>query len=337
MISLFAPQSLNVATGYGKLEAGLVQGFAACGVPLRVATPTTNRRGQWAKTRLGGTVLVTGFPTWAERLSGAKRLISFTMSESTRVSRDWVDTLNERFERVVVPCPPLVEVYRDSGVTIPIHCVPMGVDLNPPRLAHRRPYPTEFTFLTYSLGDMRKGAELAMFAFKRLFDGTAGCKMIVKARDGWNSTWLAGLDEPNITIIGGERSEAEWYALLASVQCLLFPSRGEGFGLPPREAVLTGLPVIATQWLGMYDADRWGYPIPVKEMHLAQFDTVDANDDGALWSLPDVAVLERHMQFVYSHYAHALLHARRGRQYLLEHFTWKKAARQILRLIEGEG
>lgn len=333
MITLFAPQSLNMATGYGKLEAGLVQGFAANGVHLPIKLPSETKSGKWAKVKMSDTVLITGSPVWAEYVSGAERLIASTMSESTRVSREWVDALNERFERVIVPCPGLVDIYRDSGVQIPIHCIPLGVDLNAPNLAHRRPYPTEFTFLTYSLGDMRKGAELAMFAFKRLFDGRAGCKLIIKARDGWDNTWLAGLDEPNITVIGGERPEAEWWATLKGAQCLLFPSRGEGFGLPPREAVLTGMPVIATQWLGMWDADKWGYPIPVKEMRVAQFDLIDANEEGALWAEPDAAALERHMLYVYEHYRHALLHARRGRIYLLEQFTWKKCARQIMRLI----
>lgn len=337
MITLFAPQEMNMATGYGKVEAGLMMGMDALGAPMKVAYPLLAKKGRmkYAVRKVGGTVLVVGSPEWGSRISGSKRLIAYTMSESTCVSQDWVNALNDRFEAVIVPCPPLVDVYRDSGVLIPIHYVPMGIDLNPPHLTLRPSRPTEFTFLTYSLGDMRKGAHLAMMAFKRLFDGLPGCKLIVKARDGATLTWLAGNDEPNIEVIGGERPEAEWYELLARVHCFVFPSYGEGFGLPPREAALAGLPVIATQWLGLWDVDRWGYPLPVGRMLPAQFDIFDANADGSLWAEPDIAALDKQMRFVYEHYQHALIQARRGRVYLMEHFKWRDTARELLRLIDG--
>jgi len=339
MITLFAPTEMNMATGYGKVEAGLLQGFVALGTRVTTAFPTLAKKGEakYATKKIGGTVLVAGSPEWGNRITDSDRLVSFTMSESTRVSKGWVDALNERFEAVCVPCPPLVEVYRDSGVQIPIHYVPLGVDLNPPHLTSRRPYPAEFTFLAYTLGDMRKGAHLAMLAFDRLFRDKPGVRLIIKARDGWDNMWIAGLDEPHIEVIGGETSEADWHALLARVQCLVFPSYGEGFGLPPREAVLAGLPVIATRWLGLWDVEKWGYALPVGRMLPAQFGVHDANAEGAEWAEADIEALDRQMLYVHRHYAHALLQARRGRVYLMEHFTWKKSAREILRVIGEEG
>lgn len=44
----------------------------------------------------------------------------------------------------------------------------------------------------------------------------------------------------------GRVSDAELRALYESALCLIFPSRYEGFGLPPLEAMLCGCPVVAT-------------------------------------------------------------------------------------------
>jgi len=48
-------------------------------------------------------------------------------------------------------------------------------------------------------------------------------------------------------------SPAELRSLYWDSHIFLFPSRGEGAGLPPLEAMSTGLPVLAPAWSGMAD------------------------------------------------------------------------------------
>ena len=56
--------------------------------------------------------------------------IAYSMFESTSIPRIWVKKLNQEFDMVVVPDPYLIEVYKNSGVTVPIFFVPLGVDLD---------------------------------------------------------------------------------------------------------------------------------------------------------------------------------------------------------------
>lgn len=56
----------------------------------------------------------------------------------------------------------------------------------------------------------------------------------------------AGMAIPPATIFAGRPSDAEFRGLLEGASALAFPSRTEGFGLPPLEAMLCGCPVVAS-------------------------------------------------------------------------------------------
>lgn len=54
----------------------------------------------------------------------------------------------------------------------------------------------------------------------------------------------AGLDAPPGTLFAGKVDDAALRMLYEGAHCLAFPSRTEGFGLPPVEAMLCGCPVV---------------------------------------------------------------------------------------------
>jgi glycosyltransferase involved in cell wall biosynthesis len=55
----------------------------------------------------------------------------------------------------------------------------------------------------------------------------------------------AGLAPPRDAVFAGPCDDATLRALYEGAEALLFPSRTEGFGLPPVEAMLCGCPVVA--------------------------------------------------------------------------------------------
>jgi glycosyltransferase involved in cell wall biosynthesis len=71
--------------------------------------------------------------------------------------------------------------------------------------------------------------------------------MVVAMTGGANrAVFQDTADAPAIRALG-RASDAELRALYENAACLLFPSRYEGFGLPPVEAMICGCPVIATR------------------------------------------------------------------------------------------
>ncbi|NNM43780.1 MAG: hypothetical protein HKM07_05505, partial [Chlamydiae bacterium] len=51
--------------------------------------------------------------------------IAYSMVESTKIPQAWVSILNTYFDAVAVPDEFLVDVYKNSGVSIPIYIVPL--------------------------------------------------------------------------------------------------------------------------------------------------------------------------------------------------------------------
>lgn len=77
--------------------------------------------------------------------------------------------------------------------------------------------------------------------------GALGARGLVLAVAGAKdaAVFRAGSDAPDAVRALGRVSDAELRALYEGALCLLFPSRYEGFGLPPVEAMWCGCPVIA--------------------------------------------------------------------------------------------
>ncbi|MDB5701524.1 MAG: glycosyltransferase family 1 protein [Sphingomonadales bacterium] len=84
----------------------------------------------------------------------------------------------------------------------------------------------------------------------------------------------AGLAPPPQAVFVGPIDDAALRALYENAHCLVYPSRTEGFGLPPVEAMLCGCPVVAAPagavpeicrdailYAGMDDADDWASQI----------------------------------------------------------------------------
>lgn len=331
-VNFYPAHGLDTFTGYGRMELGIAKALQAVGI-----VPLLYPERRFPMLMVNSTLELLSAPHTHDA-----RLWAFNMIETNKVDPTWVNAMNAACERVLVPCPPMVRIYQDSGVTVPVDYVPLGVDLFNAWDTQEKPAllngnETPFNFLTYSYGDERKGADIAIKAFEQAFGGSDRYRLIIKARQGYQESWLADIDNPQIELVVGRQSEADWLALQHSSHCFIFASRGEGWGMPPRELTLAGVPTIATQWLGMWDVDQWGIPLKVKSMQRCIFEDYQANAADALWAEPDVYDLVLQMQWVVEHYTNAKQIAAAGRQYLLENFTWFQVGRRLRELLEECG
>ncbi len=185
--------------------------------------------------------------------------IAFTMFETSKVPAGWVNCLNTLSDLVIVPSEFCKRTFIASGVKKHIEVVPLGIDLK--NYAEiKRPDRDIFTFLTLANMDERKNFKLALSAFYEEFKGDQSVRLIVKTRKGSPVDFIPA---KNIEIIEDDYTAEQMRDLYYSADCFIYPSRGEGFGLPPREAMATGLPVILTRWSALEDIafERLAYPL----------------------------------------------------------------------------
>lgn len=330
-INFYPAHGLDSYTGYGRMELGIAKALQHADVDVLLYPDLTH-----PMLMVNSSLQLLHAPH-----VNNTRLWAFNMIETNRVDADWVSAINMRCERLFVPCPPMIEIYEDSGITIPIDYVPLGVDLFtdriPKSITALSGEEDEFVFLTYSYGERRKGADIAVKAFEQAFQHDPQYKLLIKAREGFEESWLKGLNNPQIELVTGRMSEEAWVALQQRAHCFVFSSRGEGWGMPPRELTLAGVPTIATQWLGMWDVDQWGIPLSYSDMTLCEFVDYQANARDALWSEPDLDDLVEKMRWVTTHYKEAKEKALNGRTYLLENFSWENIGERILDLLAAHG
>lgn len=334
-VNFYPAHGLDSYTGYGRMELGIARGLQGAHINILLYPDLT-----YPMLMVNSSFQLLSVP----HVDGT-RLWAFNMIETNKVAPAWVEKINQQCERLLVPCPPMIDIYKQSGITIPVDWIPLGVDLfDVPEVEETLPDHWElprgetFNFLAYSYGGARKGGDIAIKAFLNGFEGDFRYRLIIKAREGYEKSWLArSMDHPQIDVIGGRQSEAEWRALQRRAHCFLFPSRGEGWGLPPRELTMAGVPTIATQWLGMWDVDQWGIPLRYTRMTLCEFDDYQANAKDANWTEPDPEHLTEQMHWVVNNYLAALKIAYDGRHYLLNNFGWLQIGGQIKQLLEKHG
>jgi hypothetical protein len=236
------------------------------------------------------------------------------------------------FETVIVPSEQNQELFGRYHHNVKY--VPLGID---PLEWYPTPRPTldadHFTFLT-SGGGQRKGSELVIAAFRKVFDsripdGPAPRLFIHSAKSR-----EFPLDD-RIHLITGKLTDEEEIALYALAHCFVMPSRGEGFGLRPLQAIAQGCPTIATNAHGHAAyGDLITYPLgwTLEETPSQSFHHGPA---GSWWE-PDFNQLCESMEDAYLNYETALKVAATNSTIAREVFTWDETARKYLDAIGRE-
>lgn len=200
-----------------------------------------------------------GYPTIIPRfpnIVNAGPRIAVTMFESDKLPSGWVPELNA-CKAVVVPTKSQAQIFKSNGVTVPIHVIPLGISdvfhyVERPLLKDR-PY----TFITWGDRGFRKGWNEAIQAFIGAFGDRKDVQLIIKSRADSNMPPFSNENIHSWRVDFDDQQLQEFYG---NADCMVFPSYGEGFGLPPREFAATGGLVMATEWWAD-DISDWGIPI----------------------------------------------------------------------------
>ncbi len=257
--------------------------------------------------------------------------------EESEFPAEFVRGFNTHLQGLSLMSGYVLKVMQDNGVALPMTVVGLGVD-HLDRLTSESggwDLGAGFVFLHVSSGFARKGLDVLLKAYSRAFTVEDAVTLVVKTfpnpqneAPGLIESFVQDPDFPRVVLINEDVPYRQLLHLYQQADCLVAPSRGEGFGLPMAEAMALNIPVISTAYGGQRDfctpCTAWlvDYRFEYAATHLSR--------SGSVWVEPDVRALTRRMRQVYR----ATPEVRRLRteaacELVRTTYTWSACARRL--------
>jgi len=199
-------------------------------------------------------------------------------------------------DRLFVPSNYCKEIFSHF-VERAIDVVPLGINSMFYADRPKTPKPDgTFTFFMHGTLTSRKAPIEMMECFKRTFpaDKYPRVRILFKTRlgiFGRGQDQIPSTGDSRITIIGqGDWSADKLRDTFRTVDAYVFPSKGEGYGMTPREAMVAGLPVILSDNTALSDVcdARYNWPVPTKSEEPSVL--------GGVWRIPDWDIVSDYMR-----------------------------------------
>lgn len=250
--------------------------------------------------------------------------IGYTMWETDRIPEEgnayggpWLPKIHQYCDLVIVPCPHNKEVFEACGVKVPIEVIPYGLDIDVWPFFER---PERDTFTVVQFGDLtsRKGVIEAIEAFQRAFPREQDVRLVFKTKQGRFAMGPFGIPkfrDTRISVINEVWSRGQLVKWLHNADCFIWLSRGEGFGLPPLQAALTGMPVVMTTHSGMGAYYRPQFFYGVRSPYMSE------SSMGGRWYDADIDHAAEQLRKVYEDRKGALARAKKAATYVRNNFS----------------
>ncbi|MEQ8824679.1 MAG: glycosyltransferase [Filomicrobium sp.] len=203
-----------------------------------------------------------------------KYVVGYWAWELEAVPSDWkfgIDFVHE----IWVPSTFVAEAVRPIAKGKPVRVVPHPVALGRskeelPSNTERRDCFTVTCMFNAASSVGRKNPYAVLEAFRLAFGDSQDVRLLIKTSNfderypGHEDFKQRVAETDNVELINATWSEQQIEDLYAKTDVLISLHRSEGFGLVLAEAMLRGIPVIATDWSGNRDflTEETGCPVP---------------------------------------------------------------------------
>ena len=286
-------------------------------------------------------------------------VVGRSMLEVDKLPSSWLSILSNEdsksVDEVWVPSTFMKNIIEQDtpNLKVPIYVVPECVDIllfdpsavSPMDLSLSN---NKFVFLSNFKWELRKGWKTLLKGYFEEFSKEDDVVLVLKTylymdrdprnkkrilhkveefakREGYDLTNL-----PEIIIIPEEIEMVMMPKLYKAANCLLMPTKGEGWGLPIHEAMAMGLPVIATNWSGIteFATDSTSLLIPINGTEPV---SGSGFPQGSNWAVPSLPDFKRLMRWVFSNRDEASRLGARAREHIVANYSQEAVAPIIAR------
>lgn len=272
---------------------------------------------------------------------GDRLTIGYTPWESTEVPQNWVAGLKAVDDLWVTSgfVKDVFARYRKNRAE-DIFVLPHGIENCWEPVGHRRDRSRPFRFLHVGEPAERKGGELVLEAWHKAFKDRKDVELWMKCvkyprarvKDKSGSIIASpGMFENNLKIISHVMTQQELWDLYRNVDCLVYPTRGEGWGLIPWEAQASGLPTIVPA-LGVASDVALHSTLQLQNYEWVPSDNQQIHPGE--WLDLDVDELILKMQVMVRDYDYYAGHQEFAASRIHKNYSWESVADQAIERIE---
>ena len=294
--------------GYGQSTAPLIRALEDAGLSV-----TSDYSGQ----EVG---VVYSYPHPLESLQTEKKVL-YSMFESTKIDPAWKPYL-EMADKIFVPSKFCQDAFASRGVSSEV----IALGYNPDNFYYQeKKNDGVFTFTMYNAFDQRKGWDIVFGAFVEEFGKQEDVKLILKSVQRKLPFPILRSQYPNVEVILEKVDQRELRELLWETDCFVFPSRGEGFGLPPLEALACGTASIIPNGSGMseYFNDEYFIELEVEGLRPAIYENFDIKVVGEMIE-PSKEDLKKKMRWAYENRNKVWQMGYEGSKWVKDNYTIQK-------------
>ena len=281
--------------------------------------------------------------------------VIFTFFETEKLPLGMKVVLN-KYDLVLTSSCWGADILRSHLPNRKVEVAPLGVD---PRtfhtwdINHKNKDKNKFTFLAVGKYETRKSYQEIIEAFELSFSKNSEHRLLLRLDNLFISDTYehaSKLIRPDrkhqISIVKsnppGSFLKVEVMAqLYRSADCFLFPSKGEGWGLPLIEAISCGTPYIATNYSGQTEYLNFctqSYSDVKFTNELIQdkfFLTYNQFENGEIvtWAKPDVQDLANKMTLICNNWKNIKLQALSNAEIIHKHFSWRASTEKLINII----
>ena len=315
-------------SGYGEAARYNVKSFQEYGIPIKTTNvsfaPRPDLFEQFAENDIDYNVCIYHLtPENVPRLLEKDKInLIHTTWETNKLHPQWVPILNS-VHGVLVPCSWNVEVFRNSGVNVPILKFPHMFDVNKfdnvePLKAFDR-FDKVLKFYSVFQWSERKNPYGLIRTYLSEFDEKDDVVLFLKTyvANGTRKDALWVMDEieiikskiykekgknfPKMILLTDIMDEKMLNSFHKSMDVYLAPVRGEGFGMPILDAVLAEKNIIATDYSAQIDfLDRKIHSLLSYQLTtVCNMNWIPWYLSDQYWAEPNLELLAEKMRFYY--------------------------------------
>lgn len=260
--------------------------------------------------------------------------ICFTYWETNKIPANWIDIINSADE-LWTTSAWAKNVFINSGVNIPVYDFKLGINdviysmPSEPRILRK---PGQFTFLSIGSPSTRKNSQMSVDAFLKLFGKDDRFNLIYKSNghadariylnDG-SRMYLK--DHDRIKVIDWQTTDSDLAKIYDEVDCVLYPTSGEGWGLLPLQGIAKGIPTICTNATACTEFAHLSVPLNYKWGTMNMFGIYEGCGD---WAEPDFDDLCDKMLYVVNNYDEVADKTFHGAKWVHSNLTWERVSQK---------